>query len=160
MAQPSYNMPNLAAGFKNMPYAQGPSIPAPFPVQTMPPQIQPVQMAPAPVQSIVPAVGGDTSTYNIFGQVIQKKYVYILLFIAAVAVGYMIYKWYYGKSKTEDEDDEDDEINDNHLGLTSLGFPPFMNPNPFMQPPRHEGPMKDREHKGKEEDADPTLQDI
>ena len=59
---------------------------------------------------------GD-NTMKIFGQSIQKKYVYIIGFIVLVIIGYFIYKWYFTKktstqeSDDEDEDDEEDEVN-------------------------------------------------
>jgi hypothetical protein len=98
---------NLSAGFKN---------------NLMPPA--------ATVPIIIPEVA-DTNVFSIFGQSIQKKYIYIVLFLVLLLVAYLIWKWYNKKGgKNKNNDSESFEDDDEEFS----GYPPNQNnpnsPNP------------------------------
>ena len=120
---------NLPAGFTNN-ISVNPQIPRQVP-QIRPPQVNLQSVPPEVLNSIrsqlleqmhdggngpvaeVPVLNNDDS-YSLLGFALQKKYVYIILFLLLLVVGYYVWKWYTKPSKNDDldEDDEDDEDED------------------------------------------------
>lgn len=146
--------PNLAAGFQNN--APGPQVPQvpqvpqmPRPrhvnLQTVPPEIiQSVRtqlleqmngnpqgpMQPNPV--LGPEVVDDA--YNLFGFSLQRKYVYIIVTIFLLVVGYYLWKWYNARPLSDDEDDDESEYDEDLEFDGMLGYPDMANQqNKLMQ---------------------------
>lgn len=64
------------------------------------------------IDNVDAGVTNPANTMVIFGQTIQKKYVYILGAILLLVVSYYAWKWYTNKKSKEDDDEDDDEDNE------------------------------------------------
>jgi hypothetical protein len=160
--------PNLVSGFKNniafptqqptmsvgqlpspVPQIQVPQMQIPLspPVQAPQMQVQQVpqmqqmtQYVPQQMMPIQSNIVTDVDVYNIFGQAIQKKYVYGLLIIVLIVFGYLLWSWYNRKSVSDDEEDgeEDDDLTYEQQMMMMNKMNPYMIPHSMM-PPQNAG---------------------
>lgn len=132
----SSTQPNLASGFKNN-ISQFPmtpqtslqvpqSIPQPVPMQAPMQPIVQYQQPSVPMQSLSTDV--VTDSFNIFGQVLQKKYVYIFLIILLLGLTYLLWSW-YNKKTVESDDEEDDDVGYEQQMMMMRGMHPSMLPH-------------------------------
>ena len=107
MSNPQNIAPALAQGFKGFPegfqFQQQPQFVYNQPQSFVQPKLE-QQMMPQPQE-----VANEGDSFNVFGQSIQKKYVYILGVLLLLAVGYFVWKWYSNKKQKDEDDDEEDE---------------------------------------------------
>lgn len=120
--------PNLVSGFKNNFPTNNPQLnytnAAQIPVssnQYLPQQVPPNMELQGPINEniIQGAIQSDSGNLSVFGQVFQRKYLYIILAVIVCIGLYFLWRWWTGKKSksseeyedndSEDEDEEEDE---------------------------------------------------